>query len=493
MLINKITIVGGGTAGLISALILKTRFKDKELEIIKSDKIGIIGVGEGTTEHWSNFMNYVGINQKELIKECNATVKYGVMFEDWTDKPYFHNINSFLETNKFGQYQAGFGNLISKNKEQIESTERLYKKNEMIFDELNENQLSVNQYHFDTFKLNEFLLKKCKERNITIIDDVITDVNINESGNITSLVGGKNNVSSYKSDFFIDCTGFKRQLITKMGAKWNDYNDYLKLNHAIAFQTEDTENYNVYTLSKAMKYGWMWSIPVWGRWGNGYIFDDTLIDSEQAKKEVEEVLGKEIKVARDIKFEAGALDKPWIGNCLAVGLCANFIEPLEATSIGTSINQMFLLMHHLENYEQTDIDDYNKKMNSVMENIRDFVFVHYMVKRKDTDFWKKVTELEPPKTLKENLKRWKTRLPIKDDFNDTNYHLFFEQNWASVLWGLELFDKDKITKEYNSYPDNFKEFIEKNLKSLDDFYEKNQQIAHKLFLTLYRGEDDKTK
>ena len=119
MTINKITIVGGGTAGLISALILKTRFADKKIEVIKSDKIGIIGVGEGTTEHWSNFMRYVGIDQKKLIKECNATVKYGVMFEDWTDKPYFHNINSFLETNKFGQYQAGFGTMISKDKEYI--------------------------------------------------------------------------------------------------------------------------------------------------------------------------------------------------------------------------------------------------------------------------------------------------------------------------------------------------------------------------------------
>tara|TARA_Y100001972_G_scaffold89336_1_gene109283 strand:+ start:417 stop:1880 length:1464 start_codon:yes stop_codon:yes gene_type:complete len=484
-MINKITIVGGGTAGLISALILKTRFADKEIEVIKSDKIGIIGVGEGTTEHWSNFMNYVGINQKELIKECNATFKYGVMFEGWTDKPYFHNINGILHNNRFGQYLAGFGSLISKNKEQIESTEQLYKNNEMFFGELNENTLAINQYHFDTFKLNEFLLKKCREKDINIIDDVITDINLDNHGNIFSLVGGKNNIKPYKSDFYIDCTGFKRQLITKMGAKWENYNDYLKLNHAIAFQTEDTENYNVYTLSKAMKYGWMWRIPVWGRWGNGYIFDDTLINAEQAKKEVEEVIGKEIKVARDIKFEAGALDKPWIGNCLAVGLCANFIEPLEATSIGTSINQMFMLMHHLENYEQTDIDDYNKKMNSVMKNIRDFVFVHYMVKRKDTDFWKKIAELEPPKTLKENLKRWKTRLPIKDDFNDTEYHLFFEQNWASVLWGLELFDKDKIKKEYNSYSTNFKNFVENDIKNWENHYE-NVKINHKEFLEIYR-------
>ena len=355
----------------------------------------------------------------------------------------------------------------------------------MFFGELNENTLAINQYHFDTFKLNEFLLKKCREKDINIIDDVITDINLDNHGNIFSLVGGKNNIKPYKSDFYIDCTGFKRQLITKMGAKWENYNDYLKLNHAIAFQTEDTDNYNIYTLSKAMKYGWMWRIPVYGRWGNGYIFDDTLINAEEAKKEIEDVLGREVNIARDIKFEAGALDKVWIGNCVAVGLSANFIEPLEATSIGTSLNQMFLLIHMLENYQQDNIDDYNKKVNHIMENIRDFVFVHYMVKRKDTEFWKKVTSLEPPKTLKENLKKWKNRLPVNEDFKETNYYLFFEQNWASVLWGLDLFNKESIKKEYNSYDNEWRDYTKNEVNIWKKSYE-NPMISHKEFLSLIR-------
>ena len=478
---NKILIVGGGTAGLISALILKTRFKDKDVTVVKSDKIGIIGVGEGSTEHWKNLMDYVQIDLKELIKETDATLKLGVMFEGWTEKPYFHSVTHLLNFNRFGQYLAAFGNFMANDVDQLDGSETLYRNNEVFFEDLN-NGVTANQFHFNTFKLNEFLLKKCDERNINIIEDEIKDVIINNE-KIEKLIGTKN---EYEADFFIDSTGFKRLLISKLGAKWNNYNDYLKLNHAIAFQTEDTDNYNIYTLSKAMKYGWMWRIPVYGRWGNGYVFDDTLINAEQAKKEVEEVLGREINVARDIKFEAGALDKPWIGNCVAVGLCANFIEPLEATSIGTSINQMFMLMHHMVNYKQTDIDSYNEKMNLLMNNIRDFVFVHYMVDRQDTEFWKKVSKIEPPQTLKENLKKWKHRLPIKDDFKGTEYHLFFEQNWASVLWGLGHFDKDEIKNEYNSYSTEFKNFVENNINQWKESY-KQPKIEHKEFLKIFRA------
>ena len=480
--IKKITIVGGGTSGLTAALILKQKFPKKHITIIKSNKIGIIGVGEGSTEHWREFMKFCNISHTELIKKCDATIKLGVMFEGWTDEPYFHSVTNFLYKARFGQYQAAFGEFISTDTKQLDGSEQKYLHNEMPISELNENNFSPNQFHFNTFKLNELLLEKCKERNITIIDDEIVDVYTNED-NITELTGEKSN---YKSDFWIDSTGFKRFLISKLGAKWQSYSDYLKLNHAIAFQTEDTENYNIYTLSKAMKYGWMWRIPVYGRWGNGYIFDDTLIDVEQAKKEVEEVLGKEINIARDIKFEAGALDKVWIGNCVAIGLSANFIEPLEATSIGTSLNQMFLLMHLLENYEQIEIDDYNKKINSIMENTRDFVFVHYMVKRKDTEFWKKVTKLNPPKSLKDNLKRWKKRLPINEDFNDTEYHLFFEQNWASVLWGLDLFDKNKIKQEYGSFEEEWKNHIKNEVQIWKKSY-LTPMCSHKEFLTLIKN------
>ena len=169
-------------------------------------------------------------------------------------------------------------------------------------------------------------------------------------------------IKKYQSDFYIDCTGFKKLLISKLGAKWVSYKKYLPMNEAIAFATKDTKEYPPYTLANAMKAGWMWRIPTQGRWGNGYVFNNKYINAKEAQKECEKYLGHSIKVAKNIKFEAGVLDKVWIGNCVAIGLSSSFIEPLEASSIGISIQQSFLLMHLITNYYKNDIDLYNKKI-----------------------------------------------------------------------------------------------------------------------------------
>ena len=123
-MIKNLTIVGGGTAGLISALILKKRFENLNIQIVKSDKIGIIGVGEGSTEHWKEFMNYCDISYKDLIKHCDASIKLGVMFEGWTEKPYFHNVTNLLHRTRFGQYQAAFGEFISNDVDQLDGSEQ---------------------------------------------------------------------------------------------------------------------------------------------------------------------------------------------------------------------------------------------------------------------------------------------------------------------------------------------------------------------------------
>ena len=114
------------------------------------------------------------------------------------------------------------------------------------------------------------------------------------------------------------------------------------MNQAIAFPTEDTDAYNTYSLARAMKYGWMWRTPTNGRGGNGYIFNNTYIDSKQAQEEIEGVFGRPVNIFKDIKFDPGSLDKVWIKNCLAIGLSANFLEPLHATSIGSVISQVML-------------------------------------------------------------------------------------------------------------------------------------------------------
>ena len=129
-----------------------------------------------------------------------------------------------------------------------------------------------------------------------------------------------------------------------------------------------------------------------------------------------------IDIFKNIKFEAGTLDKSWEGNCAAIGLSSSFVEPLEASSLGTTINQIFLLTHLLPNYTKEDVDLYNKKFKKIVENIRDFIVMHYLVKKKDSKFWKEL-KLVLPETLKNNLNKWKHRLPIAEDFAG-NYLLF---------------------------------------------------------------------
>jgi tryptophan halogenase len=275
-------------------------------------------------------------------------------------------------------------------------------------------------------------------------------------------------------------------LISKLGAKWQSYKKYLKMNEAIAFPTSDTEEYNTYTIAKAMNCGWAWNIPTYGRWGNGYIFDSNYINAEQAKDEMEKTIGKKIEIGRHIKFDPGCLDTPWIKNCLAVGLSANFVEPLEATSIGTSINQMFLFTQYFSNYNEQSIDDYNNKMSLIMNNIRDFIVLHYITKREDTEFWKDLKKIELPDTLKTNLERWQTRLPILEDFKGTNYYLFFENNFTQVLYGLGLLNIKNLKNTY----DNLNITVKKDLNIyLKEYFERynNPTIGHKQYLNIIRN------
>ena len=453
---NKLCIVGGGTSGLVSALILKCKFPKLNIEVIRSEKLGIIGVGEGSTEHWKEFCDFVGITLKDLLLYTGATFKYGIMFEGWNKKTYFHNVRNTIHSIKYGQYMAGYAYAITNDLKSKQYT------NTHCFDnKINPDNLT-RQYHFNTFKLNEFLLKKCVEKNINIINDEIVKINIKKE-TIQSIESKK---KRYKADFFIDSTGFKKLLISKLGAKWISYQKYLPMNEAIAFPTPDPDEYTPYTLSKAMSSGWLWRIPTQGRCGNGYVFNNKYIDAEQAKKECEKYLGHKIEIGKNIKFEAGALDRAWIGNCVAIGLSSSFIEPLEASSIGTSINKAFLLMHLIINYQETDIELYNTRFKFIVENIRDFVLLHYLTGKKDSKFWK---EFKPnlPESLSKSLKKWKHRLPIEEDFPG-GYNLFSGVNFAILLKELNLVDKKSIKKEYDMLSDPVKFEVDRRINSYID-------------------------
>jgi len=483
--LNKISIVGGGTAGLIAALILKTRFPNCNVNLIRSNRIGIIGVGEGSTEHWNEFMRYIGVPFQTVIKECDATFKCGIMFKGWADEDYMHSIGPEHDV-KNGQYASVYGKLIGSRFPNKTLNPSWAWENRIYENRLNlENGPPWNQYHFDTNKLNNFLSKVAIEKNISIVDDEILDVVLTDEGTIDHLVGENN---KYSSDFYIDSTGFRRILISKLGAKWKSYSEYLKMNSAIVFPLEDTAEYNMWTTAQAMDYGWMFNIPVWGRSGNGYIFDSNYISSDQAKHEVEKFLGREITVSKTLTFDPGALDHVWIKNCCAVGLSASFVEPLEASSIGTSIQQVFLLMHRLPNYDIDTIERYNQDVNDILINLRDFIILHYITKKNTTKFWKDIQNMPIPESLSKNLKRWKKNLPIADDFKrSTDYKLFSEAHYTHILAGLKLFDTEMIRQEYEIMHPAIKEIAENFIREKQTIEKIQPTVGHRQYIEYVRN------
>ena len=478
----KLLIAGSGTAGLITALILKT-YLNIQIDIVHSKKIDIIGVGEGSTEHFREFMNFVGINQYDLIKSCDATYKSGIMFENWGNRPYLHSVISPFES-KIAQYSYVYANQISNN---YPITTKFIWENKIESNFLNNpTKFPYNQFHFNTHKLNDFLTNLCISKGITFYNDEITDVILNCNGEIDSI---KSELQTYNYDFYIDSTGFKKLLINKLGGKWKSYSPYLKMNSAITFQTPDEENYNLWTLSKAMDAGWLFKIPVWGRHGNGYIFDSNYIGVDDAKKEVEELLGHPIDIGKQFKFDPGHLEQAWIKNCCAVGLSASFVEPLEASSIGTTIQQSFILMQKLINYHENVITQYNNTFGKIMDNIRDFIALHYITQKENTKFWKDLKNIELPDTLKNNLELWKRKLPINEDFsNFSNYCLFTSNNYIVVMEGLDLFDRESIKMEYNNQHPRVKTKVHNIISTQEAMYQdcNTTAISHKEFLSLIR-------
>jgi tryptophan halogenase len=451
----KITIVGSGTAGLVTALMLRKAFPFREINMISSSKIGIVGVGEGSTEHWRMFMDICDIPLGEMIVKSRATHKYGIRFENWTNHTpdYIHSV-SRTEVHEPVGYYAAYNGLIQDGKT---LTENMISRG-IIENKINANHphQSVNQFHFDTFALNNYLSELCVIRNIKIIDAEVIKVNLNpESGYIDSVV--LDNLEAFESDFWIDATGFKRTLMSEIGnTEWVSYKDYLQMDSAIAFPTESDPSGQIrpYTRARAIANGWVFEIPTQDRRGNGYIYSSNHCTDDQAVREVSELLGREVEPKRSFKFDPGHLKKFWSKNCVAVGLAAAFVEPIEATSIGSTIQQARYLMHNLSTYNHGSKkieEDYNNKMNMMMENILAMISLHYISDRDDTPMWRQQKLMKKPGYLTNLLELWQERPPFLYDIPSVNYEMFLVPHFYHVAQGQKLLSAKKAREMIKAY------------------------------------------
>ncbi len=459
--VSKLVVVGGGTAGLVAAIIIRRANPHIDVQVLESSELGIIGVGEGSTEHWREFMEGTGLPLDELLRETDATFKSGIKFVNWNGdgKHYFHSVVSPYDSAFINRVPSYYTHIVANEMDPDMMTAAHIPSSKFV-----PNHDGTNQYHFDTFKLNKYLHNVASAFGITFTDAIVEQVKLDEQGYVESLVD-KNGIT-YSGDFFIDASGFSRVIMKQLGTKWIDYGKYLPMNHAIAFPTEYEEDINAYTTSTAMSSGWMWKIPTQQRHGNGYVFCDQFINTDQAIAEVEQHLGRKIDVARDIKFSAGRIDKVMVKNCVAIGLAAVFVEPLEASSIGASLQQAFLLNNLLANWApgSTVVEKkYNQTMDSMFSNIVDFIQLHYFTKRNDTPFWKDV-EFEMTDFNKETLETFKHSMPSVHLF-DTPYNMFRSSNWTNVMYGLGMFNTESIKRCWMNQPEYAR-------KDIEDLYKK---------------------
>ncbi len=460
----RIAIVGGGTAGWLAALVLgdaaRRAGRACAITVVESSKIGAIGVGEGTTAVFRTMLQHLGIDERRFLAETDAAIKYGIRHRDWRrlgheydapiDDPHMVSgggrAGTFLD-----QHQIAHGRPVA----ETHLFGCLMTRRKGPFAVRGGKRVPLgpfhHAYHFDQAEVGRFLRRQAPR--VAVIDDQVTDVRLTETGAIAGL--GLEGGGEVAADLYLDCTGFRRRLITALGARWRSCADVLPVNRAMPFwiDLKPGEEIDPFTLAWAQDAGWLWKIPTARRYGCGYVYSDAHLTPEAAQAEIEAKLGHAIEPRNDIRIEAGRLDRPWIGNCVALGLASAFLEPLEATSIHGSVVQLMWLAELLRRPAPRNPQRFNEWTARQVDDFRDFIRLHYVSERRDTPFWRDVAATHPA-SVGRSLALWARKTPGPEDFAPfpmglphTGHNLH-----VAVLDGLGLLRPDVAKAELAARP-----------------------------------------
>jgi hypothetical protein len=457
----NIIIVGGGTAGWISAFILSKKSVGHTITVIESSKVPNIGVGEGVTGKLTDFFEdpELGLDEFEFIQETWALPKYGIKFSNWKEKgqSFFSPIEgSITEALNFDVFL--YNSIYRGHDTSLASfSGNFYLENKIPWKRDGENLhwMGGKAYHIDAIKVGEYFKKKAIDSGVTHIDAKIEQVLVN-SDKINSLV--LDTGETVAAEFFIDCSGFARILMSKLDNPWVSYTDRLIVDGGMVFKLENDDcKKESYTHANAQNSGWIFEIPTRHKIGRGYIFSSSFTSEDKMIEELELEYGQKIESVKTIKFGAGRFEKSWHSNCLATGLCSSFIEPLQATSLHVTITQIMKFARDCiqptltETIDTHSINSFNRFFERMYSDLVDFIQVTYMGGRTDTDFWKYMTydSIKSDK-LNEILHLAKHRLTRYGDFDQ--YEGFAGQGlWNYTLAGLGYFDKEVIEKTFESH------------------------------------------
>ena len=482
MEVKKFVVLGSGTAGLISAAMIKKFFGPKvDVTVYYDGSRKTIGVGESTTPLIQHFINLLGEDPYSLIKELNVTLKLGIDFKDWIiGKSFFHGFND-VQHSGLNEWSSATYSLLN----DCYNGGILF--NEPSSTLPNEHFQFGYAYHIDTKDFCRFLEDRMKDE-IAFIDDVAEEVK-SDGKNIQSITFRDS--GEVTADYYIDASGFSAVLLKHLNPKWNDITEWLPIDRAIPQQVPyNFDEIPSHTVAQATENGWIWKIPIGNRYGTGYLYSSKFTTDDEARSKYNDWLvenfNTELNTDRIIKYNPGYYEDYWIGNCLAVGLSSGFVEPLESTGIHIILRQIHdfvYLNSNLKNLKY-NVTLANEKNKQLYVDIVNFVCLHYNTNRTDSEFWRYMTN---------NKKDWVSDFEEKcrEDFIDVrsfrdnmDFSFWTMDSYIQVSNGLNMFRKESI-QEYLDNKFNKQQIVDFAIEQYNftkNIKEQDQKISHKEFL-----------
>ena len=440
--VKKVVIAGGGTAGWVTAMALARQFGELlDITLVESEEIGTVGVGESTVPPIVKFHNLLGIDEREFMRECAATFKVAIWFENWgrLGSWYLHPFGRYGQPTWMAEFYHFWLHARSQG-HKVPLGEYCYEWLAAVkgrFARREDPRINY-AYHFDAALYARYMRRHAEKRGVKRMEGKIRNVRTrSDNGFVESLELEDGRVVA--GDFFVDCTGFRALLIEgALQTGYEDWSNYLPCDSAVAFQTIVDTPAQPYTACYAHTAGWRWNIPVQHRVGNGVVFCSRHMSADEARHRlVSESGGRAVKEPWLIRIKAGRRLRMWNKNVIAIGLASGFIEPLESTSIHliTTAVARLLILFPFHGVTEPVTNHYNELSQREIEHIRDFVCMHYHYnQRDDSAFWKECREMQIPDSLRQRVELFRrgAHAYARDG------ELFTVDSWISVLMGQDV-------------------------------------------------------
>lgn len=446
--IRKIVIVGGGTAGWMAAAMLAQHLQPAlcAIELVESPEVGTIGIGESTVPPFVGLIQRLGIDEQDFMRATQATYKLGIQFVDWHQRKtaYFHPfgvIGKRMGAHDF--YQCWLRARQSGDAPPLQdfSPCAVMAESGRFFLPSEAQNTPIGgasyAYHVDAARVAAYLSTYAQARGVSAISGRVVNASQSSNGQIThlQLEDGR----QLHGDFFIDCTGFRALLIDKtLGSGFESWSHFLPCDRALAVKTQSQFPIPPYTRAAAKPAGWAWNIPLQHRTGQGYVYASAFCSDQEARNTLLRQAGQDLlEEPRLIPFDCGVRREPWRSNCLALGLAAGFVEPLESTAIHLIARGVDFFLRYFpdRDCDPTLVREYNRRMMADYQEVRDFLVLHYCTsQREDTAFWRWCRTMPMPDSLRERIELFRGHGALREGVDE----LFRAASWQSVFEGMGI-------------------------------------------------------